>query len=108
MSVNERLLNASASSCHWAVSRVIVAADRPAADPRNCSNAGPKSLLDRPCRYSSGSTSATCGDLRAHAGRIAEENRLRSPVVSSMRLSLTRGARTGTAPAAVTTSRGWW
>ncbi len=50
---------------------------------------------------------ATCGDLRAHAGRIAEENRLRSPVVSSMRLSLTRGARTPTAPAAVTTSRGW-
>jgi len=50
---------------------VIVAADRPAAEPRNCSNAGPKSEQDRPCRYSSGSTSATRGDFRAHAGRIA-------------------------------------
>jgi hypothetical protein len=85
VSVNERLVNTSASSCHCAVSRVIVAADRPAADPRNCSNAGPKSLLDRPCRYSSGSTSATCGDFRAHAGRIAEQNRRRSPVSASMR-----------------------
>ena len=98
-------MNASASSCHWVVSRVIVAADKPAADPRNCSNAGPKSLLDKPCKYSSGSTSATCGDLRAHAGRIAEQNRRRSPVSASMRLSLTRGAFTGTAPAAVNTSR---
>ena len=48
---------------------MIVAADRPAADPRNCSNAGPKSVLDRPCNYNSGSTSASCGDLRAHAVR---------------------------------------
>ena len=77
--------------------------------PRNCVNAGPKSELDRPCRYSNGSTSATRGDFLAHAGRIAEQNRLRSPVSSSMRLSLTRGARTGTAPAAVVTSRSaWW
>ena len=105
MSFNERLLNASASSCHWAVSRVVVAADRPAADPRNCSNAGPKSLLDSPCKYSGGSTSATCGDLRAHAGRIAEQNRRRCAVSASMRRSLTRGARTGTGPAAVITSR---
>src|SRR5512132_1820438 len=73
--------------CHCAVSRVIVAADRPAEEPRNCSNAGPKSELDKPCRYSSGITSATCGDFLAHAGRIAEENRLRSPVSASMRLS---------------------
>ena len=100
--------NAFASSCHWPVSRVIVAADRPAADPQNCSNAGAKSPLDRPCRYNKGSTSATCGDLRAHAGRIADANRIRCPVASSMRLSLTRGAWTGTAPAAVATSRAAW
>ena len=85
------VLNARASSCHCVVSRVIVAADSPASEPRNCSNAGPKSLLDRPCRYSSGNTSATRGDFRDHAGKIAEENRRRSPVASSMRLSLTRG-----------------
>jgi hypothetical protein len=67
------------------VSRVIVAADRPAPVPRNCSNAGPKSLVDRPSRYSSGITSATFGDLRDQAGKIAEENRFRSPVASSVR-----------------------
>jgi hypothetical protein len=46
--------------------------------------------------------------LRHHGGRIAEENRLRSPVVSSMRLSFTRGAFTSTAPAAVVTDLGSW
>jgi hypothetical protein len=90
------------------VSRVIVDADNPAPEPRNCSRAGVKSLLDNPCRYNSGDTSDICGDLRAQAGRIAEENRLRSPVSGSTRLSLTRGALTCTAPAAVSTSRGWW
>ena len=35
----------------------------PRSEPRNCSNAGPKSPEDRPCRYSSGSTSATRGRL---------------------------------------------
>lgn len=99
---------AFASSCHWAVSRVIEDADSPAPVPRNCSSAGPKSLVDRPCRYSSGSTSDTCSDLRAQAGRIAEENRLRSPVSGSIRLSFTRGAFTATAPAEVTTSRSAW
>ena len=54
-----------------------------------------------------GVSPATCGDLRAHAGRIADENRCRCPHASSRRLSFTRGARTGTAPAAVATSRGW-
>ena len=81
-----------ASCCHWVVSRVIVAADRPAPLPKNCVNAGPKSEVDSPCRYSSGNTSATRGDLRDYAGRMAEENRLRCPVDSSTRLSLTRGA----------------
>ena len=37
-------MNAAASSCHCAVRRVTVAGDRPAAEPRNCSNAGTKSL----------------------------------------------------------------
>ena len=106
MPANDRALNACASSCHWAVSRVIVAADKPWSEPRNCSSAGPKSELDRPCRYSSGNTSATRGDFRDHAGKIAEANRFRCPVTSSTRLSLTRGCRTGTAPAAVVTSRG--
>ena len=86
----------------------MVAADRPASEPRNCSSAGAKSDVDSPCRYSSGSTSLTCGDLRAQAGRIADENRFRSPVASSTRLSLTRGWRTVTAPAAVVTSRSVW
>jgi hypothetical protein len=98
----------AASSCHWVVSRVIVGADSPAPEPRNCSNAGPKSLDERPCRYSSGSTSATRGDLRAHAGRIAEENRARTPDSASVRLSLTRGCLTITAPAEVVTSRSAW
>jgi len=90
------------------VSRVIVDADNPAPEPRNCSRAGPKSLVDRPCRYSSGNTSDTWVDLRAQAGRIADENLLRWPVSGSMRLSLTRGAFTVTAPAAVITSRSVW
>ncbi len=76
--------------------------------PRNCSNAGAKSELDSPCKYSSGSTSVTRGDLRAHAGRIVEENRIRCPVPSSVRLSFTRGWRTVTAPAAVVTRRSAW
>ena len=42
----------------------------------------------------------------AHGGKIAEENRFRSPVARSVRLSLTRGTVTSTAPALVSTSRG--
>jgi hypothetical protein len=86
----------------------MVGADRPCPLPRNCSSAGLKSDVERPCRYSSGSTSDTFGDFRAQAGRIAEENRTRSPVTRSIRLSLTRGCRTDTAPAAVVTSRSAW
>jgi len=109
VAANDRVPNTAASSCHCAASRVIVVADRPAPEPRNCSSADPKSDVDSPCRYSNGNTSATFGDLRDQAGRIADENRLRSPVAASMRRSLTRGARTGTAPADVVTSRGsWW
>ena len=40
----------------------------------------------------------TCGVLRAHGGRIAEENRIRPPVSGSVRLSLTKRAPR-TAPA---------
>lgn len=47
--------------------------------------------------------------LAAPRGQDLEENRLRSPVSSSTRRSLTRGAVTSTAPAAVVTVRGrWW
>jgi hypothetical protein len=87
---------------------VIVEADRPLALPRNCPSAGPKSFDESPCRYSSGSTCSICGVLRAHGGRIADENRCRSPVSGSTRLSLIRGATTSTAPAQVVTSRGSW
>src|SRR5204863_4158671 len=44
------------------------------------------------------------GDLRHQGGRITDRNRLRSPVCSSTRLPLTRGARTCTAPAALRTT----
>ncbi len=108
MSASDRVLKDFASSCHCVVNRLTVAADRPAPLPRNCSSAGTKSEVDRPCKYSSGNTSATRGDLRDQAGRIAEENRLRSPVPGSVRLSFTRGAFTSTTPAAVVTWRGWW
>jgi hypothetical protein len=88
------------------VNRVITDADRPAAEPKNSSNAGTKSPDDSPCRYSSGSTSATFGLFRHHGGKITDRNRARSPVAASTRLSLTRGAATPTAPAAVVTGRG--
>jgi hypothetical protein len=88
------------------VSLVITELDSPAEEPRNCPRAGPKSLVDSPCRYSSGNTSLIFGVLRHHGGRIAEENLARSPVSGSTRRSLTRGATTSTAPALVRTSRG--
>lgn len=45
--------------------------------------------------YGSGSTSSLiCGDLRAHAGRIAKENCCRSTVSGSTRLPLIRDAPT--------------
>jgi hypothetical protein len=78
MPFSDRLENAAASSCHRAVSRPMWPPTGPR-HSRNCSNAGPKSLVDRPCRYSSGNTSTTCEDFRAQAGRIADENRFRSP-----------------------------
>jgi len=87
---------------------VITAADSPAEEPRNWPSAGTKSPLDRPCRYSRGSTSVIFGVFRAHGGKIAEANRIRPPVAGSARLSLTRGAITSIAPALVSTSRPWW
>jgi hypothetical protein len=83
----------------------MTAADSPAAEPKNASNAGTKSPVDSPCRYSSGSTSATLGLLRHQGGRITDRNRIRSPLTGSVRRSSTRGARTGTTPAAVVTAR---
>jgi hypothetical protein len=47
------------------------------------------------------------GVFRAHGGTIAEQNRFRSPVPGSVRLSLTRGTVTPIAPALVSTSRLW-
>ena len=82
-----RAAKARCSACHVSVSRMITGPDSPAAEPRNWPSAGTKSPLDRPCRYSSGSTSVTFGVLRAHGGKIAEENRFRSPVSGSARLS---------------------
>jgi hypothetical protein len=49
-----------------------------APDPRNYSNAGPKSLLESPCKYNNG-TSLTFGDLRHGGAKNAEQNRRRSP-----------------------------
>src|SRR5258708_32181882 len=99
-------MNAAASAFHASVSLVITEDDRPAPEPGNWPSAGTKSPEDRPCRYSSGSTPASCGVLRAHGGKIAEENLIRPPVAGSVRLSLTRGAVTSTAPALVSTVRG--
>src|SRR4029453_1737063 len=86
-------------------SRPTAAADSPAAEPKNASSAGTKSPVDSPCRYSSGSTSATLGLLRHQGGKITERNRTPSPLTGSTRRSLIRGARTATEPAAVVTSR---
>jgi hypothetical protein len=99
-------MNAAASAFQVPVSFVTVEEDRPAPVPRNWPSAGTKSPEDSPCKYSSGSTSLTCGVLRAHGGKIAEENRIRCPLSGSARLSLTRGAVTSTAPALVSTVRG--
>jgi hypothetical protein len=64
---------------------------QPGRRARNRSSAGTKTPLDKPCRYSSGSTAAIFGLLRHYCGRIADRNRLRTPALGSMRLSLTRG-----------------
>jgi hypothetical protein len=94
-------------ACQVPVSLVITGPDSPAPEPGNWPSAGTKSPVNRPCRYSSGSTSVTFGVLRAHGGKIAELNRLRSPVSGSVRLPFTRGTVTSTAPALVSTSRLW-
>jgi hypothetical protein len=62
--------------------QVITAADSPAGDPRNWPSAGTKSPLDRPCKYSNGSTSVVFGVLRHQGGKIAEENRFRSSSIA--------------------------
>src|SRR5260370_21312791 len=100
-----RSANARCSAFHVSVSLVITAGDRPFAEPGNWPSAGTKSPEDTPCRYSSGSTSAIFGGLRAHGGTIAHEHLIRPPVAGSARLSFTRGAVTPAAPALVSTSR---
>ncbi|CAM5303748.1 hypothetical protein SGRIM128S_01702 [Streptomyces griseomycini] len=43
-------MKAAWSACHCWVSRVTVAGESPAEEPRNCSGAGTKSPDDRPFR----------------------------------------------------------
>jgi hypothetical protein len=81
------------------VRQQIVDADSPALEPKKPSNAGPKSPVDRPRRYSSGSTSVTFGERRMYPGSNAELN------LSPSRWSSTRGAFTSTMPAPVITDR---
>jgi hypothetical protein len=69
-SARSRFMNTRYSSCHWVVRRVITDADSPAELPKNSANAGAKSPVDRPWRYSSGNTSLTFGLLRHHGGTI--------------------------------------
>src|SRR5258707_15667897 len=99
-------MNAAASAFHVSVSLVITEDDRPADEPRNWPSARTKSPDDRPCRDSSGSTSASCGVLRAHGGKIAAVNLIRPPVPGAVRLSLTPGPVTSTSPALVSTLSG--
>src|SRR5207237_367173 len=75
-----------------------------ASAPSRPVSAGWKSLVDSPCRYSSGSTSATCGDRRTDGGRIRLRNVCFAP--STTRRSSTRGARTSRAQAPTVTFRG--
>src|SRR5581483_580612 len=100
-------MKASRSADQLLVSLVIAAADSPACDPKNSASAGTKSLEESPCRYRSGSTSATFGERRAYGGRITLRNRHRFPVLSSTQRSSTRGALTPSAPAPATRLRGW-
>jgi hypothetical protein len=85
--------------------RVITEALSPAAAPKNPSSAGTKSMLDSPCRYSSGSTAATLGLRRHQRGKITLWNCTRCPVAGSTRRSSTRGRTTLTWPAAVVSVR---
>src|SRR3972149_7777248 len=99
-------MKASRSADQEVVSGVMAEADSPEEVPKNSARAGTKSLVDRPCRYSSGRTSATFGERLAYGGRIELANRQRSPVVGSTRRSFTRGARTSPPPAPATTVLG--
>jgi len=57
---------------------------------RGAAKAEAKSPELMPWRYTRGRTSASLGDLRAHGGTMAERDRHRSPVTSSIRRSSTR------------------
>ena len=94
-------MNARCASCHWVVSRVITDGHQPGRAAEELGQRRRESPVDRPCRYSSGSTSLTLGLLRHHGGTIELLNFMRSPVSGSTRSSLTHGARITTAPAAV-------
>jgi hypothetical protein len=99
-------MNASRSADQLEVSRVMAAAESPEEVPKNSASAGTKSLVESPCRYRSGRTSATFGERRAYGGRMELRNRERSPVAGSARPSSTRGAATSRTPAPATTVLG--
>ena len=91
------VLNARASSCHC-VSRVIVAAESPASEPR-------KLLQCRPEIESGQAVQIQQRTLPRPRWQDRRGEPAPLPVASSMCLSLTPGCRTCTAPAAVVTSR---
>jgi hypothetical protein len=102
----DRFRKARCSAFQVSVSRVIIAADSPAAEPRNCPSAGTKSPLDRPYSYSSGGTSVIFGHLRPR-WQDGRGEPLQLPVCGSVRSSLTRRTAISITPALVNTSRGW-
>src|SRR2546428_14193566 len=77
-------MKAATSASQEDVSRLIADADRPAAVPKCSARAGTKSLVDSPCRDSSGRTSVTDGERRAYGGRDERAER-RPPPLSSPR-----------------------
>ena len=58
-------MKAWASATQEVVSRLTAEAESPASVPKYSARAGTKSLVDSPCRYSSGRTSVTPGERRA-------------------------------------------
>src|SRR2546427_10078809 len=97
-------MKAATSASQEDVSRLIADADRPAAVPKCSARAGTKSLVDSPCRYSSGRTSVTAGERRAYGGRVGLAKRVRSPLSSAPPPAFTPGAENRAAPAPRTTA----
>src|SRR2546430_17270712 len=92
-------MKAATSASHEDVSRLITDADRPAAVPKCSARAGTKSLVDSPCRYSSGRTSVTAGERRGDGGRVERAERGRPPPSPPPRRAVPPRARTQPPPA---------